>query len=76
MLMVPVFVNSRIELSWSYLRFPPRTSMVPLLYAVPERGKTLEPQIGRYVSLYGVASYRSDLVRGAEVMTVSNVGSP
>jgi hypothetical protein len=48
----------------------------PLVYAVPEAGKTLEPNVGRYVSLYGVASDRNEIGRGVTMMTVSHVGLP
>jgi hypothetical protein len=48
----------------------------PLVYAVADTGKTLEPHVGRYVCLYGVPNARSDVVPGVDVMRVSHVGSP
>jgi hypothetical protein len=48
----------------------------PLLYAVPESGKTLDPYLGSMVALYGSAYYRSDEHMRMEFMTVSFVAPP
>jgi hypothetical protein len=48
----------------------------PLLYAVPEPGKTLDPYLGSMVALYGSAVYRSDEYIRMEFMTVSFVAPP
>jgi hypothetical protein len=48
----------------------------PLLYAVPEPGKTLDPYVDKMVALYGSAVYRSDEYIRNEFMTVSFVAPP
>ncbi len=48
----------------------------PLLYAVPEPGKTLDPYLGSMVALYGSTVYRSDEFIRGEFITVSYVAPP
>jgi hypothetical protein len=48
----------------------------PILYAVPEPGKTLDPYVGSMVAMYGSTVYRSDEFIRMEFMTVSYVAPP
>jgi len=49
---------------------------LPMLYAVPERGKTLDPYVDRQVALYGSLIYPSDDNIRNYLMTVSYVAPP
>jgi hypothetical protein len=49
---------------------------MPVLYAVPEAGKTLDPYVGKVVALYGSVVYRSDEFIRMDFMTVSYVAPP
>ncbi len=48
----------------------------PLVYAVPEQGKTLDPYLGKMVALYGPITYRSDDVVRWYFMTVYYATQP
>ncbi|MCC6416753.1 MAG: hypothetical protein IT429_00720 [Gemmataceae bacterium] len=49
---------------------------VPLLYAMPQAGQTLEPYVGRTIAMYGPVTYRSDDLVRAYYMTPLYVAPP
>ncbi len=47
----------------------------PLAYAVAAAGYTLEPYVGRYVTLYGASAYRSDDAMRGNYVIVSQLST-